>query len=504
MTTQVWTTEEQSYGLEMLDDGRQQVISGDIKLDDYRLDFQRKYNRPTTLTDDQLLHVVMSADDDYEMEWYLPRMLDAERLANLTAQRTVTGLISVTETAEGYEIGASLSDPSDVSRYFRLVFNNSQQDGSQWEYSDDVILDIIRGNARIEQEDDETYNERILDLMQDFTPEKARVLPDLSVQDRVNVGSAHIKEQALKAAEIINQNSEMIGILRGLDTAVKTAYMGSVTIHLQLMKMINDGFDFFGYVAEPGTEKVDVRPGTNELWDIYEEYVPTTGGTRVKKTFSQLNVICDQLLPIREAVASSAEFQKEISAEKLVALNRANKAATDKTRTSLRSAFKQACLLVYRRKDMDGLLKLNHSFFLDAEAKSTKVTPRPIRVWEPETGNASAVTVTQFLSYQPRKLAPTATLADLVASIPGREPRKPEADYPMPKKMEQLELMTNVFTSALMDPDLFSEALKASLKSPTSEFVTACRTLFYRLDTLLAPLPQSQDDKVLSGAAKTR
>ena len=78
MPEKTWTPDETAYGLMNYVDGRQMIDDKDIDLDKHRAEINAAIGRATTLSSDQLLVLVMSADDDYGNEWYVDRLDDAE------------------------------------------------------------------------------------------------------------------------------------------------------------------------------------------------------------------------------------------------------------------------------------------------------------------------------------------------------------------------------------------------------------------------------------------
>src|ERR1700739_790329 len=167
--------------------------------------------------------------------------------------------ITVTDdTIEGFEYAATISDVADIGRYFRMSYN--AQNPEPWKHADDVILDIIRRNPLQVGQDVEEYNEVILDKMSEFEPQ---TLPDVSVQETVNLTAADLEKGIEETADILNRDTKLLEILRTIDVADKTTYMGPITVYTHMLNMMKDGFDFFARIAEPGTHKDHVPVGSN-------------------------------------------------------------------------------------------------------------------------------------------------------------------------------------------------------------------------------------------------
>lgn len=74
-----WTEEERKYGEEGLDEIKGLIATGGVKPAAwYRTQFENIHNRVTSLTDDQIMTVVASQDDDYGDNWIIDRMPSAE------------------------------------------------------------------------------------------------------------------------------------------------------------------------------------------------------------------------------------------------------------------------------------------------------------------------------------------------------------------------------------------------------------------------------------------
>lgn len=74
-----WTEDERKFGEENTGDAQSLIEAGDIKpLEHFRTLFENKHGRTTTLTDDQLITVIASMDDDLGDDWIIDRMPSAE------------------------------------------------------------------------------------------------------------------------------------------------------------------------------------------------------------------------------------------------------------------------------------------------------------------------------------------------------------------------------------------------------------------------------------------
>lgn len=397
-------------------------------------------------------------------------------------------MVTVTDSSvnHGYEYGAQLKEPSEVSRYFRMVYNDESAEA--WGYADDVILDIISRNPQQPGQDDEDYNNFILEQMEEFSP---KVLPDLSVQDKVNASVVDLEIRIDETARILNQNTELLSILGTIDIADKTVYMGPITLYRQLVKMMSEGFDFWSRIAEPGTSKDHIDIGSNRPWDTYSKYIPTSSGGRREKKFSQLDEIAFKLAPIARAAEQSETFKKKINEKQSVAPNTADKRAQDKTKTVLKRSFRQACGIVHMLNRMDTLTKLRCKVHTDPNTKGDRVTPTPIHIWDKDDPTVTGqYTIVQFLSFRPQKLQADATLEQLIGSIEGRD-STPKTRYPLPENREQGEDMLNQFVTYMVNGDTFKTWAIYLQTAEAGEAIKALNLLDQRIESLLSIKRQS-------------
>lgn len=88
-----WSDEEREQGLRSYNEGIALYRSGDMvhtadadgntgnggTIDQIKARFGQRHNRPTTLTDEQIVCVQMSADDWQDNDWFDDRMVSAEQ-----------------------------------------------------------------------------------------------------------------------------------------------------------------------------------------------------------------------------------------------------------------------------------------------------------------------------------------------------------------------------------------------------------------------------------------
>ena len=409
--------------------------------------------------------------------------------------------ITVTDdTIDGFEYAATISDVADIGRYFRMSFN--AQNPEPWKHADDVILDIIRRNPQQVGQDVEEYNEVILDKMSEFEPQE---LPDQSVQETVNTTASDLEKGIEETADILNRDTTLLEILRTIDVADKTTYMGPITVYTHMLKMMKDGFDFFGRIAEPGTHKDHVI-GSNKPYDKYSKYVATASGSRKAKSFSQIDEIALRLSPVATAVKSADEHKVEIAKKQLEALHKADKAADDKTKTIIKRNFRQAVGIIHKLHRMDNLRLLRAKVFSNQDA-TARTTPKPIHIWEVDDATkAGAFTIVQFLSFNPAKLSPNATLEDLIGSAKGRDTEEGKSkEYPVPVKTEQLFACFNAAASALQNAEMMAQITKHIRDNEFAEFRSAMTIIEHQLeliDNVYKATAKTAQDKLLAAANK--
>src|SRR5260370_4820228 len=300
--------------------------------------------------------------------------------------------IVVTEPIEGYGQNERLRDRTPIARYFRLLFKNDYE--TEWSYSDDVIIDVIKRNPNDGSMSDEDYNGHILDAMREFEPQ---VLPDQTAQDQTNYNAARLEQIAEDSATTLAGDDGIRTILKSVNTANKTVYMGPIKIHLRLEEMINEGkLDYRTALPEPGTHEKHIPAGSNIPYDKYTKFVPNKDGVPSGKTFSVIDQMADKL-----RMKMFGEGQNKSGDDKSIG-SISDKAADDATASLFRRHLKQGIMLLYRFEQMKNLTQLKIDYDRDDNGQ-VKETPKPIHIWNPERANkqSMACSVVTFNSMRP-------------------------------------------------------------------------------------------------------
>ena len=544
------TAEEITQGKEFLDDGHALVAAGDIDLAKYRIAFQKAMGRPTGIDNDALLTILgLDPEGDYlpmievgnetdrEIEWFVSRVLGIEQTTTAPAQQThVTGKlgpITITqENVNGFEYGEQLDRQEDITRYLRLVFNVAQRasESPEWKYADDVIADIVRRTPRVAEQSDEDYEDAIITAMTEFDPQ---FLPDVSVQDRINLQARNHEARIAHAAELFNKNENFVAQLNVIDTSNKVVMMSSISLYEQIRDMMSakdNPFDFFGLIAEPGTEEKDVH-GTNLP---YDKYVKFENGK--KKTYSEIDQIALSLRPVAVAKTKSGEHSENIKKKQREALARADKATEDATVSILKRSFREACSVIHQLKKFDrfeswqrdatgalvmdkdgnpikvGVLRV--AIHIDQETKRFRTTPKPVHIWEYNMPtNTGSYSVRQFIKFRPGMVPVSASLETLLAdyekAIEERSGQTPDGE-PLPKNFEELLTKINYFANVMLEPKLWKLVQDNIGKKEHEELFSAVTGIYDRLDLILQVKKaaetrspqQPQRDRLIQGANK--
>lgn len=493
------------------------VSTGDIKLNATRDAFNRLVGKHTSLSDDDIMACHAAQDDDYGIGDIVNRMVHLEAsneklaFAEGEASKAVVQsssntklTITCTESIDNYEEGQQLTDPVEISRYFRLLYNEASKatDSKEWSYGDDVIVDIIRRTERPLEMDDEDYNDLITDAMDAFEPQ---TLPDETALQRIATVAQSFDDLIDDAVAVLDKDTELKSLLSELDAAKKTEYMGPIHVYLRLKAMVADGTLDFGLLPEPGTTK-EIVAGTNEPYDKYPVTVISSSGSKRVKVVSRIDQIANKLSLAVEAKKESDTHKAEIDKKVAVASHRAQKRTFDTTVSVVRRHFSMAVSLLHRFKQAELLTKLSVKLFKSVEDKAARndvrVSPTPISIYQlsDPVEKQGAFSCTQFRSMNIREaIKKGGTFDDLIGSMEGREPGE-KTTYILPKNLEEGEDMLNTFTTYLMNGETFKLWLDYLSKQGAAEARAAMSTLRDRIATLASVKPNAGTrDKLIQG-----
>lgn len=99
-----WSEEEREYGIEYYDDGVTLMLGGELdKVSSLPAFYTSKYGKPFPLTVDQTIVLVMSEEDDEELDWHADRVDSAHEFFTTACNVTYDKYKRAIESREAAE-----------------------------------------------------------------------------------------------------------------------------------------------------------------------------------------------------------------------------------------------------------------------------------------------------------------------------------------------------------------------------------------------------------------